>query len=58
MPEISLITPIRDREHLLPAIAAYATNQSIQDFEWLIHDGSRDRSPTLTALMKKDDRAR
>lgn len=58
MTKISIITPTKDREAFLPQIWKCVQNQTIPDFEWLIHDGSCDPSPFLTALKEKDDRVR
>jgi glycosyltransferase involved in cell wall biosynthesis len=41
MPLVSIITPTKDRQNLLPLLWEYVRNQSIKDFEWLIHDGSQ-----------------
>jgi len=56
MPMISLITPTKGRERLLPAIWACVKNQTIQDVEWLVHDGSAAPSPFLSGLA--DERLR
>lgn len=53
---ISILTPTKDREHLLPAIRACVESQTIQDIEWLVHDGSPAPSPSLAGLA--DERLR
>jgi glycosyltransferase involved in cell wall biosynthesis len=50
MPKISIITPTKDREHFMPAIWDCVQAQTIQDFEWLIHDGSAQPSHTIQAI--------
>jgi glycosyltransferase involved in cell wall biosynthesis len=55
---ISIITPTKDREPLLPAIRSCVQNQTIQDVEWLVHDGSPAPSPLLTGIAADDDRVR
>lgn len=58
MPKISIITPTKDRERFLPTIWDCVRNQSIQDIEWLIHDGSAQHSAFLKGVAKKDKRVR
>jgi glycosyltransferase involved in cell wall biosynthesis len=41
---VSIITPTANRVNLLPAIWDCVRNQSIHDFEWLVHDGSAQRT--------------
>ncbi|WP_414462445.1 glycosyltransferase family 2 protein [Hyphomicrobium sp. DY-1] len=50
MGKISIITPTENREAFLPAIWDCVKSQSIQDFEWLIHDGSPQPSVALSAI--------
>jgi|SRR5580700_603647 glycosyltransferase involved in cell wall biosynthesis len=40
MPRVSIITPTMNRQKLLPALWDCIRAQSVQDIEWLIHDGS------------------
>jgi glycosyltransferase involved in cell wall biosynthesis len=40
MPKISIITPTVGRAALMPALWRCVRNQTIRDFEWLVHDGS------------------
>jgi glycosyltransferase involved in cell wall biosynthesis len=40
MPRVSIITPTINRVGLLPAIWNCVRAQSVQDFEWLVQDGS------------------
>lgn len=55
---ISILTPTRDREHFLPAIRVCVESQTIQDIEWLVHDGSPAPSPFLTGIAASDKRLR
>ena len=40
MPQVSIITPTVNRQNLLPALWEYVCSQTVQDFEWLVHDSS------------------
>ncbi len=40
MPRVSIITPTENRQDLFPAIWNCVRTQSVEDFEWLVHDGS------------------
>src|SRR5450755_929336 len=44
MPRVSIITPTKDRQNLLPALWNCVQAQHFQDIEWLIHDGSPGRA--------------
>src|SRR5581483_3553978 len=50
MPRVSIITPTRDRQHLLPAIWNCVRSQSEADFEWLVHDGSLQPAPMFNTI--------
>jgi glycosyltransferase involved in cell wall biosynthesis len=40
MPLVSIITPTKDRQALLADLWDCIKAQSVQDFEWLVHDGT------------------
>ena len=45
MPRVSIITPTMNRQELLPALWRCVCGQSpVQDFEWLVLDGSPQRA--------------
>jgi glycosyltransferase involved in cell wall biosynthesis len=44
MPRVSIITPTLNREDLLPALWRCVRAQSVQDIEWIVHDGSPERA--------------
>ena len=50
MPRVSIITPTKDRQELLPALWDCVRAQSEQDFEWLVHDGSPQRASIFDAI--------
>jgi glycosyltransferase involved in cell wall biosynthesis len=52
MPLVSIITPTKDRQALLPALWGCINAQSVQDFEWLVHDGT---SEPTTIFHEIDD---
>lgn len=56
--KISIITPTKDRDRFLPAIWECVKAQTIQDIEWLVHDGSPQASTFLEDLRSKDKRVR
>lgn len=56
MPKISIITPTQNRETFLQGIWDCVQSQTIQDIEWLVHDGSPQPSKLLSGL--KDPRLR
>jgi glycosyltransferase involved in cell wall biosynthesis len=41
MPQVSIITPTFNRQNLLPVLWEYVRGQTVQDFEWLVHDSSQ-----------------
>jgi glycosyltransferase involved in cell wall biosynthesis len=45
MPKVSIITPTKDRQNLLPALWECVSKQSFNDIEWLIHDSSQQPAP-------------
>jgi glycosyltransferase involved in cell wall biosynthesis len=47
---VSIITPTRDRERLLPLVYSCVSSQDWPNIEWLIDDDSIDRSPFLDKL--------
>jgi glycosyltransferase involved in cell wall biosynthesis len=50
MPRVSIITPTIDRQELLRALWDCVRAQSVQDFEWLVHDGSSERAPIFDGI--------
>lgn len=58
MANISLITPTKDRHTFLPKIWKCVLGQTVQDFEWLVHDSSATKSKFMEDLQAKDDRVR
>jgi glycosyltransferase involved in cell wall biosynthesis len=50
MPRVSIITPTFNRPDLLPALWDCVRAQSVQDFEWLVHDGSPERVQIFDAI--------
>jgi glycosyltransferase involved in cell wall biosynthesis len=44
MPRVSIITPTVNRQGLLPVLWGCVRAQSVEDFEWLVLDGSPDRA--------------
>jgi glycosyltransferase involved in cell wall biosynthesis len=56
MPRVSIITPTRNRHHLLPAIWECVRKQSEADFEWLVHDSSL--QPASKFIATTDARVR
>lgn len=57
MPQVSIITPTINRQNLLPALWDCVRAQTVQDFEWLIHDGSPQRA-TIFDEPNQDRRIR
>jgi glycosyltransferase involved in cell wall biosynthesis len=53
MPRVSIITPTINRARLLPAIWNCVRAQSIQDFEWLVQDGSSRPAPMFDTINDK-----
>jgi glycosyltransferase involved in cell wall biosynthesis len=47
MPRVTIITPTKDRQPLLPAIWNCVRAQSDRDFEWLVHDGSSQSAESM-----------
>jgi glycosyltransferase involved in cell wall biosynthesis len=56
MPQVSIVTPTINRQTLLPALWDYVRAQSVQDFEWLVHDGSPQPASMFHAI--NDSRVR
>ena len=50
VPLVSIITPTKDRQHLLPALLQCVRAQSFTEIEWLIHDGSPQSDSMLGSL--------
>jgi glycosyltransferase involved in cell wall biosynthesis len=50
MPRVSIITPTINREGLLPAIWNCVRAQSVEDFEWLVLDGSSQPAPMFETI--------
>jgi glycosyltransferase involved in cell wall biosynthesis len=50
MPKVSIITPTINRQELLPALWDGIRAQSVQDFEWLVHDGSPERAQMFDGI--------
>lgn len=58
MPVISIITPTLNREAFLQALWSSIKAQTIQDFEWVVHDGSAAPSLFMEGLAAEDPRVR
>lgn len=56
MPRVSIITPTTNRASLLPAIWNCVRGQTVEDFEWLVHDGSAQPARMFDTI--KDGRVR
>jgi glycosyltransferase involved in cell wall biosynthesis len=56
MPRVSIITPTKDRQAFLPALWECVRNQSLNNIEWLIHDGSPQPAPMFAGI--KDPRVK
>jgi glycosyltransferase involved in cell wall biosynthesis len=50
LPWVSIITPTINRQAFLPALWDCIRAQSVQDIEWLVHDGSPDRTPMFDKI--------
>jgi glycosyltransferase involved in cell wall biosynthesis len=50
MPRVSIITPTINRQEHLPALWDCVRAQSVQDFEWLVHDGSPGRAAMFDVI--------
>jgi glycosyltransferase involved in cell wall biosynthesis len=50
MPRVSIITPTFNRQEFLPALWECIRTQSVQDFEWLVHDGTSVRTTMFDAI--------
>jgi glycosyltransferase involved in cell wall biosynthesis len=50
MPRVSIITPTYNRAEFLPGIWKCVREQSVDSFEWLVLDGSRQPSPIFRSI--------
>lgn len=50
MPRVSIITPTINRHEFLPALWDCVSSQTVQDFEWLVHDGSSKRAQIFDTI--------
>jgi glycosyltransferase involved in cell wall biosynthesis len=55
-PVLSIITPTKDREAFLPGLWRCLEAQTVQDFEWLVHDDGVSPSPFLSGLAGHENR--